>query len=125
MINSLFSFIPVLNPAVSVGGFAGRGYGYSGGVSYFSSENRNTIISAGKSQKIVELLYDGFRRYVEPYELEYRVRKSDDMGVEYFWGYDMSGGKSGKIGTKMFICDKIQSITETNMPFYPRFPIQL
>ena len=49
---------------------------------------------------MVELTYDGIRRLVEPYKLEYYVRKKDGRGFEYFWGWDTTGGRSGKIGIK-------------------------
>ena len=42
---------------------------------------------------------------------------------KYFWGFDMSGGKSGKIGIKQFFCDKIQSARSIGRTFVPRFPI--
>jgi hypothetical protein len=44
---------------------------------------------------MVQLLYDGYDRLVEPYRLEYYVRKKDGRGLEYFWGWDTTGGKSG------------------------------
>ena len=59
---------------------------------------------------MVQLSYDGYNRLVEPYKLEYYIRKKDGRGLEYFWGWDTSGGKSGKIGIKQFICDKIGSV---------------
>jgi len=69
----------------------------------------------------VELIYDdGIRRLVEPYKIEYYVRKKDGIGLEYFWGYDRTGGKSGP-GIKRFICDKIFSVRSTNMAFVPQF----
>jgi predicted nucleotidyltransferase component of viral defense system len=57
--------------------------------SYFPWGVRNAIVAAGRSQTLVELVYDdGIRRLVEPYKIEYYVRKSDGVGLEYFWGYD-------------------------------------
>jgi predicted nucleotidyltransferase component of viral defense system len=65
-------------------------------LSYFPWGVRNAIVAAGRSQTLVELVYDdGIRRLVEPYKIEYYVRKSDGVGLEYFWGYDRTGGKSG------------------------------
>ena len=122
MITILFSLVLTPVPAVS-------GYGYSGysagEPSYFSSNARNTIIKAGQERTLLNFLYDGINRLVEPYEFEYRIRKSDGRGMEYFWAWDNSGGKSGKIGIKMFIYDKIQSISPTDYAFTPRFPVQL
>jgi hypothetical protein len=74
---------------------------------------------------LVELTYDGFRRLIEPYKIEYYVRKSDGIGSEYFWGYDHSGGKSGHIGMKQFFCNKIQFARVTDTSFVPRYPIDL
>jgi hypothetical protein len=50
--------------------------------------------------------------------------KMDGRALEYFWGWDTSGGKSGKIGIKQFICDKIQSVQPTSFPFNPRYAVE-
>jgi hypothetical protein len=73
---------------------------------------------------MVRLVYDGYDRAVEPYKLEYYVRKKDGLALEYFWGWDTTGGKSGKIGIKQFICDKIQSVQPTSFPFQPRYAVK-
>ncbi|MCL4382179.1 MAG: nucleotidyl transferase AbiEii/AbiGii toxin family protein [Patescibacteria group bacterium] len=91
--------------------------------SYFSSDIRNTIIEAGRSQKMVELSYEGYDRLVEPYSMKYYIRK-DGVGMEYFWGYDTSGGRSGVRSIKRFICDKIQSVRFTSHNFTPRFVVE-
>jgi hypothetical protein len=74
---------------------------------------------------MVDLTYDGFNRLIEPYKLEYYVRKKDSRGLEYFWGWDTTGGRSGKVGIKQFICDKIQLVRATNLRFQPRFNVEL
>ena len=74
---------------------------------------------------MLDLTYDGFNRLIEPYKLEYYVRKKDGRGLEYFWGWDTTGGRSGKVGIKQFICDKIQSVHVTNRNFQPRFTVEL
>ena len=84
-----------------------------------------TIISGGRSRRMIELAYDGYRRLVEPYKLEYYVRKRDGVGNEYFWGYDTSGGKSGTLSIKHFLCDKIDDVLLTNQNFVPRYEIEL
>lgn len=134
LIDSLFTLVvatqPAYTPAVSTprivrqsgGGYAGRMGGFR---NYFPSDVRNTLISAGRSNMMVELLYDGYTRLIEPYKLEYYVRKKDGQGLEYFWGYDTTGGKSGKVGIKQFICDKIDSVRPTGRSFVPRFAIDL
>jgi hypothetical protein len=92
---------------------------------YFSWDARNVIVAAGRSRTLVELTYDGFRRLIEPYKIEYYVRKTDGIGSEYFWGYDHSGGKSGRIGMKQFFCSKIRLARATDKSFVPRYPIDL
>ena len=86
---------------------------------------RTTILTAGRSNKMIQMLYDGYWRFVEPYKLEYYVRKSDGVGNEYFWGWDTSGGKSGKIGIKMFFCDKISGAKITERSYTPRFAVEM
>jgi predicted nucleotidyltransferase component of viral defense system len=139
LIDSLFSLVstphitsrtPTFGPAVTTARQLGRGganIGRSiGGLGfYFPSGIRNTIISAGRSRNLIRLTYDGHDRLIEPYKIEYYVRKSDGKGSEYFWGWDLSGGKSGKVGIKQFICDKIQSANLTSQPFAPRFVVEL
>jgi Nucleotidyl transferase AbiEii toxin, Type IV TA system len=103
------------------------GFGHPIGTSirnYFPSDIRNTIIGAGRSRMMVQLSYDGYDRLIEPYKLEYYVRKKDGRGLEYFWGWDTTGGKSGTVGIKQFICDKIQSVRTTAREFQPRFPVE-
>lgn len=130
LIESLFAaLVPVVatgNIASSAASMRGIGRaGTGGGFSHFPSGTRSTIITAGRNRRMVELVYDGYRRLIEPYKLEYYVRKSDHQGSEYFWGWDTSGGKSGKQGIKMFTCDKIQAVSETNHAYTPRFPVEM
>jgi predicted nucleotidyltransferase component of viral defense system len=108
------------SPRSYIGGFSS----YHPSPVYFSSDIRGTIINAGRSRTMVELLYDGYERLVEPYSMEYYVRKKDGVGMEYFWGYDTSGGKSGERSIKRFICDKIQSVRSTNYGFSPRYEVE-
>jgi hypothetical protein len=64
------------------------------------------------------------RVQAKPYKLEYYVRKKDGRALEYFWGWDTTGGKSGKVGIEQFICDKIQSVQATSRPFQPRYAVE-
>lgn len=130
LVESFFSFIT--QPARLVGG--GPGFAVPSPIGprpisrqpiYFSWDARNAIVAAGRLRTLVEMTYDGFRRLVEPYRIEYYVRKSDGIGSEYFWGYDHTGGKSGHIGIKQFFCNKIQFARATDMSFVPRYPIEL
>jgi predicted nucleotidyltransferase component of viral defense system len=135
LIESLFALITpapqAITPALGSAPFARAGSNWLRRSSYafrpyLSHDVRNTIISAGRSQTLVELLYDGLTRTVEPYKLEYRVRKSDNRGLEYFWAYDPSGsGRSRTPGIRQYICDKIQSVQNTGLTFSPRFEIEL
>jgi predicted nucleotidyltransferase component of viral defense system len=93
--------------------------------SYFPGNIRRTILTAGRANKMIKMIYNGFIRFVEPYKLEYYVRKRDGIGNEYFWGWDTTGGSSGKIGIKRFFCDKIQSAILTDQSYTPRFPVEI
>lgn len=88
---------------------------------FLTSADRNRMMQAIMQTKLINLRYDGIPRLVEPYEIEYYVRKSDGIGSEYFWGWDTSGGKSGTIGIKRFFTSKIESFEETETPFIARF----
>ena len=130
VIESLFSMVirPSVLPGVGAPGartgipqLASRQALGFGTPSYFAWGVRNAIVAGGRTQTLVELVYDdGLRRLVEPYRIEYYVRKSDGVGLEYFWGYDRTGGKSGP-GIKRFICDKIRSVRPTDIAFVPQF----
>ncbi|TSC81998.1 MAG: CRISPR-associated Csx11 family protein [Parcubacteria group bacterium Gr01-1014_20] len=104
--------------------FAGGGYGGGRTLDYFSASHRNTIMEAGRIRKMVRLVYDGLERMVEPYSLNYKIRK-DGVGREYFYGYDRSGGRSGVMSIKSYTEDKIQSVEITDETFEPRYPIEL
>lgn len=126
LINSLFSLLPSLKPAPAyVSASRQGGHARFQSSYYFGTDNRNTIINSGRANKLIEMTYDGYRRQVEPYSFEYRVRKKDGRGVEYFWGYDRSGGKSGQQSIKRFICDKIDSVKPTDKSFTPQWAIEL
>lgn len=135
LIGSLFGLLPASAPRSTLGLAGGgnigggRSLGRGGAPSFrpvfFSGGVRGTIINGGRTLTMVQVMYDGYRRLVEPYKLEYYVRKKDGVGQEYFWGYDTSGGKSGKTGIKMFICDKIEGASSTNLHFSPRFDVEL
>jgi hypothetical protein len=135
LIDALFALVITPQPTPASAGVAvprimrssGGGFSRSTGTglrNYFSSDVRNTIIEAGRSRMMVRLAYDGYDRAVEPYKLEYYVRKKDGRALEYFWGWDTTGGKSGKVGIKQFICDKIQSVQPTSLPFQPRYAVE-
>lgn len=122
----LVPVVPSFVPASTRGSFprySGMTFG-SVDRNFFPFETRNSIINSGRSRKMVQLTYDGYTRLVEPYSMEYRVRKTDGVGGEYFWGYDTTGGKSGKQSIKMFSCEKIESARETDRSFSPRYAVE-
>jgi predicted nucleotidyltransferase component of viral defense system len=131
LIDSLFAVLATATPrGMPARGRAGspQSFGRSLGISlpsFFHGGVRSTIMNAGRSLTMIELSYGGYHRLVEPYKLQYYVRKKDGVGQEYFWGYDTTGGKSGEAGMKMFICDKIESVRSTQMRFSPRYPVEL
>jgi predicted nucleotidyltransferase component of viral defense system len=128
LIGELFALVPVTVSGGSFGSFAFGVGTYGGGfagISYFPTNLRNAIIDGGKNQTLVEISYDGYTRLVEPYSIEYKIRENDNQGLEYFWGFDRTGGKSGKQGIKKFICDKIVSAKPTSKSFTPQWPIEL
>ena len=73
---------------------------------------------------MVKMMYDGLERLVEPYALKYKI-KNDGVGREYFYGVDVRGGRSGKVGIKMYTEDKVQSIEMAEEIFEPRYTIEL
>ena len=94
------------------------------GLSYFGSTYRDIIMEAGRLQRILRLIYEGLERRVEPYALAFK-RRRDGVAREYFYAWDLSGGRSGQTGIKSFISEKVQSVQITEQSFTPRFPIEL
>ena len=92
--------------------------------SYFGGSVRSTLLEAGRLQRVLRVVYDGFQRRVEPYALAFK-RRRDGVGQEYFYGWDLTGGSSGNIGIKSFFPDKVTSAQITDETFTPRFPIEM
>ena len=61
---------------------------------------------------------------MEPYSLVFKRRKSDNVGHEYFYAYDQTGGNSGP-GIKTMFAHAIEHLEVTDIDFEPRFEIQL
>lgn len=97
----------------------------TGNFTYCRSDVRAIIFEAARLRQMIEMEYGGHRRLVEPYRLEYYIRKRDGVGNEYFWGWDNSGGKSRKVGIKMFFADKIRRAALTSRSFTPRYPVEI
>lgn len=104
--------------------FAFASRGYSSSINYFTEDIREVIMEAGRLRRLLRLVYDGLERKVEPYSLTFK-RRRDGVGREYFYAWDQTGGRSGEIGIKSFIADKVQTVAITEEPFEGRFPIEL
>jgi hypothetical protein len=94
-----------------------RSFSYGGA---FVPSARQIIIEAGRSLRMIEAEYHGIRRLMEPYKLEFKVRKKDNRGFEYFWAWDRTGGRTSGPGIKCFFSDELRNITATDLPFTPR-----
>ena len=94
-----------------------------GTAAFFPAEHRNVILEAGTRQCLLEVVYDGIKRIVEPYSLVYKTRR-DGVSSEYFYVYDRTGGKSGP-GIKAFLNNKLQSPVILEDQFEPRYEIEL
>lgn len=104
--------------------YSGAGYGANQNLNYFPADYRNIIMEAGRQHKILRMMYDGLERQIEPYSLAYKIRV-DGVGREYLYGWDRTGGRSGKMSIKNYTQDKIQSLNMTEEKFEPRMPIEL
>ncbi|MDF0584141.1 hypothetical protein [Bradyrhizobium yuanmingense] len=69
---------------------------------------------------MIEADYHGVRRLMESYKLEYKIRKKDNRGFEYFWAYDCTGGRTSGAGIKSFFSEELRNISATNRSFVPR-----
>jgi hypothetical protein len=52
-------------------------------------------------------------------------RRRDGVAREYFYAWDLTGGRSGQVGIKSYIADKVHSPKIAEEEFQPRFPIEL
>lgn len=106
-VNSMFGTLPLMR-----GEFA-----------FFPSHLRNPIMEAGYTMTLLRIVYRGIEREVEPYSLKYKVRQ-DGVAREYLYVYDLSGGRSAP-GLKSLIHQGIQSISNTDIQFEPRYEVEL
>jgi predicted nucleotidyltransferase component of viral defense system len=104
--------------------FAGFRLDYYGQLAFYPSHFRNLIMDAANNRTLLELVYDGQRRLVEPYSLAFK-RRREGFGQEYFYAWDQTGGRASGPGIKTFLHTKIQSLTATEKPFEPRFSVEL
>ena len=109
----------LVEPRVAYAGVPGRG-----GVTYFPSASRSNIMESARLHRLLRFMYEGLERVIEPYALVFKRRK-DGVAREYLFGWDLRGGRSGQVGIKSYIADKVQSVAILDQTFEPRFPIEL
>ena len=107
-INTMFGGLPILR----------------GKVAFFPPELRNPIMEAGHTMTTLRVVYDGVEREVEPYSLKYKIPKSGNAR-EYFYVYDLTGGRSSGPGIKSFVHTGISRITNTSNKFEPRYEVEI
>lgn len=104
--------------------FSSFRYGDANQLAFFPPELRTPIMDAGRSRTLLRMTYDGIERLVEPYSLAFKWRK-DGVGQEYLHVWDRTGGRSSRLGTKTLFNWKITALANTDIPFEPRFEIEL
>jgi hypothetical protein len=91
---------------------------------FFPAEFRASILKAATERTLLRLRYSGVERLVEPYALVFK-RPQNRPIREYFYGFDLTGGRSSGPGIKSFFPESIQLLQNTDDAFTPRFPIEL
>lgn len=99
-------------------------YGQYQTVAYFPAKLRNPILKAGREMTLLKINYDGVIRTVEPYSVIYK-RRTDGVAQEYFYAYDLTGGRSSGPGIKAFINSGFGNIENTEDKFEPRWEVEL
>jgi predicted nucleotidyltransferase component of viral defense system len=122
LIDELFGMLePEMTGPFALGRPAPRTFSFGGN---FSPTTRHVIIESGRAFRMIEAEYHGIRRLIEPYKLEFKVRKKDNRGFEYFYGWDRTGGRSSPPGIKSFFSDELRAVTTTALQFVPRYPVE-
>jgi len=116
LIGEIFALV---KPRVTYAGAPGRL-----GLAYFPSQSRSDIMESARLHRLLRFIYDGLERVIEPYALVSKRRK-DGVAREYLYGWDLRGGRSGDVGIKSYIADKVHSVAILDQNFEPRFPIEL
>jgi predicted nucleotidyltransferase component of viral defense system len=109
----------LVEPRVAYAGAPSRA-----GLTYFPSASRSNIMESARLHRLLRFMYDGLERVIEPYALVFKRRK-DGVAREYLYGWDLRGGRSGEVGIKSYIADKVHSVAILDQTFNPRFPIEL
>jgi predicted nucleotidyltransferase component of viral defense system len=123
-IADLFSLVAPSVAAVPLPTYRTAAAGASPGPTYFLGNIRSAILEAGRQQHLLRMRYSAIERKVEPYALVFKRRK-DGSVHEYFYGWDLTGGRRGTTGIKSFFADKIEQAVITEESFVPKFPIEL
>jgi predicted nucleotidyltransferase component of viral defense system len=105
--------------------FASFAYGAGYAAAYYPAELRNKIMQAATSRTLLQMRYHGVRRLIEPYALAFKLRVSDGVAQEYFYGWDQTGGNTSGPGIKAFFWRPIEQLDNTETPFTPKFEIEL
>jgi predicted nucleotidyltransferase component of viral defense system len=103
--------------------FSPYGRGAHSELAFFPSQLRNIILQAGAERKLLELTYDGYRRVVEPYSLQFK-RPAGQPASEYLFVFDRVGGKRGP-SIKSFFHHKIRDLVMLEETFDPRYEVEL
>ena len=90
---------------------------------YFTPEQRQPIMEAGRRQTLLKIRYNGSDRVVEPYSLKY-LQKRDGKQREYLFVWNRLGG-SNPPGIRQLLAEGLTSIEVTNERFEPRIQIEL
>jgi predicted nucleotidyltransferase component of viral defense system len=91
---------------------------------YFPAEFRNPILQAGSELTLLRAIYDGITREVEPYSLVFKQRQ-DGLAREYFYCFDRTGGHTSGPSIKSWTLEGLQRVENTNIPFEPRYAVEL
>jgi predicted nucleotidyltransferase component of viral defense system len=91
---------------------------------YFPAEFRNPILQAGSDLTLLRATYDGIARDVEPYSLVFKQRQ-DGLAREYFYCFDRTGGHTSGPSIKSWTLDGLQRVENTDIPFDPRYAVEL
>ncbi len=91
---------------------------------FYSGEQRATIMEAAARLVLLRIRYKSRERLVEPYSLTYKVTR-ENIGREYFYGWDRTGGFATPPGIRSYFSERIEGLEITDESFEPRFPVEL
>lgn len=92
-------------------------------LSFFPAALREPIMSAGRNNHVMRIVYRGEERIIEPYSLRFKERQ-DGGGGEYLYTYKLSGGSTGP-GVRQFVPEAIEELVELDVEFEPRFEVEV